>query len=221
MHNFRLKKLFNWFKFFRRVGYSSKIFQTCSVVHPKFSEHVTPPSPLPNRHHQRNGIFFRSSHQSLFKRSRKGPKISTHLPVDSQMVLKSSNHCRTDISQPYSDNFCWQFRWVPEELGDTQFHPCQKCSRCKVSVCLCHEFGRRWFFSWHNVLINCFAYISSILFFVFEIVFSHSLQHMQKCRLSIPAPGLGSSMASYHQKPLGLWTYWILYLDIVVLCFES
>jgi len=128
------------------------------------------------------------------------------------MVSKSSKHCRTDISQPYSDNFCWHFRWAQEKLGDTQFHPRQKCSRCKVSVCSCHEFGRRWFFSWHNILINYFAYISSILFFVFEIVFSHSLQRMQKCRLSFPTPRVGSSMASYHQKPFGSWTHWILYI---------
>lgn len=59
------------------------------------------------------------------------------------------------------------------------------------------------FSSWHNILINFFAYISSILFFVFEIVFSHCLRHMQKRRQSFPSPVVGSSMASYNQKPLG------------------
>ena len=56
--------------------------------------------------------------------------------------------------------------------------------------------------SWHNILIN-FLPISSILFFVFEIVFSHCLFHMQKSRQSFPAPVVNSSMASYNQKPLG------------------
>lgn len=165
-------------------------------------------------------VFFQIFSPITFQTLKKGPKISSHLPVDSQMVSKSSNHCRTDISQPYSDNVCWQFRWAKEKLGDTIFHPYQKCSRCKVSVCICHEFGRRWFFfSWQ--LINVCLYISSILFFVFEIVFSHCRQHTQRCRLIFPTPGVGSSMASYHQKPFGSWTHWILYLDIVVLCFVS
>jgi len=117
---------------FRKKNYSTDSNSSEDlVILPKFSRPgLRSIQNLPNiSHHQ---IFFRiviisemlfsdllTSH---FQTLEKGHKISTHLPVDSQMVIKSSNDCRKDISQPYSDNFCWHFRWVKEKFGDIWFH---------------------------------------------------------------------------------------------------
>jgi len=109
---------------------------------------------LPNISHHR--LFFRIviiSRTVIFqitipliasKHSKKGLRFSTHLPVDSQMVIKASNNCRTDISQPYSDNFCWNLdKW--RKSSAIPLLILNKNALGAKFQSICHEFGRRWF----------------------------------------------------------------------------
>lgn len=104
-----------------------------------------------------------ASHFQTFK---KGSQIfNSFTRWQPNVVLKTSNHCRKDISQPYFDNICWHFRWVEEKFGDITFDYKNALS-AKVQSIYAMNLEEDDFVSWHNILIN-YLPISHPFFFLF------------------------------------------------------